>query len=167
MKALGVHSQDGAGVQEGVAAGASAAASQTPAPVPASRSAALRAADDGKRVTSLSGDVASPAAASSGRGTQDVPVKVPGAVMENYLIVSRIPPYPEDARANGVEGRVVMQATILKSGAVGRLHVTEGHTALRGPALVAVSKWRYRPYMVKGEPVEVVTTITVDFKIAR
>jgi protein TonB len=94
-------------------------------------------------------------------------VKVPGAVMENYLIVSRVPPYPEGARANGVEGRVVMQATILKSGAVGHLHVSEGDTALRGAALDAVSKWRYRPYLVKGEPAEVVTTVTVDFKIAQ
>jgi TonB family protein len=162
----GVRSQGGAGVlQEGAAAGASTAAYQTPAPVPASRSAALRAADDGKSVTSLSGDVAWPATALSRRGTQNVPVEVPGTAMENYLIGSRVPPYPEEARANGVEGRVVMQATILKSGAVGHLHVTQGDTALRGAALDAVSKWRYRPYMVKGEPAEVVTTISVDFKI--
>jgi protein TonB len=87
--------------------------------------------------------------------------------MENYLIGSRVPPYPEAARASGVEGRVVMRATILKSGAVGHLHVTEGHTALRGAALDAVLKWRYRPYMVNGEPAEVVTTISVDFKIAQ
>jgi TonB family protein len=103
----------------------------------------------------------------SGRGVQDIPVKVPGAAMENYLIVSRVPLYPEGARANGVEGRVVMQATILKSGAVGHLHVTEGDSALRGAALDAVSKWRYRPYLVKGEPAEVVTTVKVDFKIAQ
>jgi TonB family protein len=164
----GVRSQDGAGVlQEGAAAGASTAAYQTPTPEPESRSAALRAADDGKSVTSLSGDVARPAPALSRGGIQNVPVEVPGAVMENYLIGSRVPPYPEAARASGVEGRVVMRATILKSGAVGHLHVTEGHTALRGAALDAVLKWRYRPYMVNGEPAEVVTTISVDFKIAQ
>ena len=46
---------------------------------------------------------------------------------------------------------------------VGHLRVLEGNPVLRSAATEAVSKWRYRPYLVNGEPVEVVTTVSVDF----
>jgi TonB family protein len=83
--------------------------------------------------------------------------------METNLISSRVPAYPEAARGDHVEGRVVMQARISKSGMVGHLRVLEGNPMLRSAATEAVSKWRYRPYLVNGEPVEVVTTVSVDF----
>ncbi len=87
------------------------------------------------------------------------------AVMEDYLESSRVPMYPEAARTKGVEGRVVMQAVIGEDGTVGHLHVLEGDPTLRNAATEAVSKWRYRPYLVDGKPVEVTTTITVNFKL--
>lgn len=90
-------------------------------------------------------------------------VVVPAATMENNLISSRVPIFPEAAKANGIEGRVVMQAFINKDGSVGHLHVISGDPVLRRAATDAVSTWRYRPYLVNGEPVDVSTTVSVDF----
>jgi protein TonB len=90
-------------------------------------------------------------------------VQVPEAAMNAHLIASRVPVIPDDARENGVTGVVRMQATINRNGFVQRLHVLQGPTLLRPAALAAVSAWRYRPYLVNGQPVDVMTTITVDF----
>jgi protein TonB len=90
-------------------------------------------------------------------------VQVPENVMDAHLIASRVPVLPDAARDAGVTGVVRMQAIINRSGYVSRLHVLEGATELRRPALQAVSAWRFRPYLVNGEPVDVMTTITVDF----
>jgi TonB family protein len=95
----------------------------------------------------------------------EAPVAVAPAVMEENLVVSRVPAYPDVARADRIEGPVVMQAIISKSGTVGHLHVIQGDPLLRSAASEAVSKWRYRPYTVNGKPVEVATTVTVDFKL--
>jgi protein TonB len=90
-------------------------------------------------------------------------VQVPEGVMNAHLIASRVPVLPDDAHAKGLTGVVRIQATINRSGYVSRLHVLQGPTELRAAALTAVSAWRYRPYLVDGQPVDVVTTITVDF----
>jgi protein TonB len=87
-------------------------------------------------------------------------VQVPEGVMNAHLIASRVPVLPDDAHAKGV---VRIQATINRSGYVSRLHVLQGPTELRPAALTAVSAWRYRPYLVNGQPADVMTTITVDF----
>jgi TonB family protein len=90
-------------------------------------------------------------------------VQVDSSVMEANLIVSRVPAYPEAAKVSRVAGHVVMQAIISEDGSVKRVHVTEGDSRLRAAAVEAVYKWRYRPYLVDGQPTEVTTTITVDF----
>ena len=91
-------------------------------------------------------------------------VQVDSSVMEANLVSSRVPVYPEAAKSSRVSGHVVMQAIISKDGAVTGVHVTEGDSRLRAAAEEAVYKWRYRPYMIDGQPVEVTTTITVDFQ---
>ncbi|HEX3569650.1 MAG TPA: TonB family protein [Acidobacteriaceae bacterium] len=91
------------------------------------------------------------------------PVAVPEGTMNSRLITSRVPVLPDDVRAKGITGVVRMQAIINRNGFVSRLHVLQGPTELRHPALDAVSSWRYRPYMVNGQPADVTTTITVDF----
>lgn len=111
-------------------------------------------------------EVASSKIVSVGGGFE-APVRVAPSVMEENLVVSRVPAYPEVARVDRVEGPVVMQAIITKNGTVGHLHVIEGDKLLRSAASEAVSKWRYRPYTVDGKPVEVATTVTVDFKLNR
>ncbi|MDQ1452678.1 MAG: hypothetical protein QOK38_2544, partial [Acidobacteriaceae bacterium] len=94
-------------------------------------------------------------------------VRVNPSVMDENLIVQRVPAYPEVAKVSGVEGNVVMQALISKEGTVKRVHVMEGDSRLRSAAEEAVYKWRYRPYVLQGRPVEVATTVTVNFNLNR
>jgi len=94
-------------------------------------------------------------------------VKVNPSVMDENLIVQRVPADPESAKISGVEGDVVMQALISKEGTVKRVHVMEGDSRLRSAAEEAVYKWRYRPYVLRGRPVEVATTVTVNFNLDR
>jgi TonB family protein len=99
----------------------------------------------------------------SSRSADAVPV--PAAVMQSNLITSRVPAYPADAKAERVEGKVVLQAIISKEGTVDDLRVIDGNPMLRNAAIDAVSKWHYRPYIQNGRPVEVSTTIRVDFRL--
>jgi TonB family protein len=85
--------------------------------------------------------------------------------MEANLVASRVPAYPETAKEDRIEGPVVVQAIISKDGFVDRVHVIEGNPRLRSAATEAISKWRYKPYLLNGHPVEVATTITVDFSL--
>jgi TonB family protein len=94
-------------------------------------------------------------------------VRVSQAVMDAHLIASRVPVYPETAKIDGIEGPVVMQAIISTDGTVKRVHVLQGDSHLRSAAVEAVYKWRYRPYLLNGRPVDVATTITVDFDLDR
>jgi TonB family protein len=94
-------------------------------------------------------------------------IRVSPAVMESRLVDSRVPAYPDSAKLAGVEGSVIMQAIISRNGTVRRVHVIQGDSRLRGPAVDAVYKWRYRPYLLDGQPVDVATTISVDFDLDR
>jgi protein TonB len=71
--------------------------------------------------------------------------------------------YPPLARAARVEGPVVLAALISKDGTIENLRVVTGRPMLVGSAVEAVRKWRYRPYILNNEPVEVETQITVNF----
>jgi protein TonB len=86
-------------------------------------------------------------------------------VMEGMLIVRVLPAYPVAAREMRVAGRVELQATIARDGTIDNLHVLDGPPLLRAAAVEAVRQWRYRPYLLNGEPVEVETTINVDFRL--
>jgi len=66
-----------------------------------------------------------------------------------------------------VEGTVVLAATISKSGTIENLHATSGPALLQQAALDAVKTWRYRPYLLDGQPVEVETTVNVIFTLGR
>jgi TonB family protein len=92
------------------------------------------------------------------------PVEVATAVMQANLVRSREPAYPRAARVEHVDGPVVVKAIISRSGAVEDVRVIEGNPLLRGAASEAIYKWRFKPYLLNGKPVEVATTLTVDFK---
>jgi TonB family protein len=77
------------------------------------------------------------------------------------------PPYPKLASLTHMQGEVVMKAVISKQGTIEDIHVIKGHRLLRSAATNAVRTWRYRPFLVDGRPVEVATTVTVDFKLPR
>ncbi|MGD0758204.1 MAG: energy transducer TonB [Candidatus Sulfotelmatobacter sp.] len=82
------------------------------------------------------------------------------------LIYQVQPVYPPLARAARVEGPVVLAALISKDGTIENLRVVTGRPMLVSSAVEAVSKWRYRPYILNSEPVEVETQITVNFLLA-
>jgi TonB family protein len=92
-------------------------------------------------------------------------INVAPSVMEANLVASRVPAYPETAKEAHIEGPVVVQAIISKDGFVDHVHVIQGNPRLRSAATEAVQKWRYKPYLLNGKPVEVATTITVDFTL--
>ena len=93
-------------------------------------------------------------------------MRVSQGVSQGLLIHKVQPAYPPLARQARIQGTVVLQALIGKDGAIQNLHVVSGHPMLTGAALDAVKQWRYKPYFLNGEPVEVETTINVNFTLA-
>lgn len=92
--------------------------------------------------------------------------RVSGGVAQGLLIWDVKPIYPRIARAAGVHGEVILQAVIGKDGRIENLHAISGNPLLIQAALDAVQQWRYRPYLLNGEPVEVETQITVRFTMS-
>jgi protein TonB len=81
------------------------------------------------------------------------------------LVIKRVQPkYPPSALATHTEGAVQIEATISKEGFVIDPKVLSGDRMLAAAALTAVRQWRYKPYYLDGEPVEIQTQITVSFK---
>jgi len=93
-------------------------------------------------------------------------VRVSQGVSQGLLIHKVQPQYPPLARQARVQGTVVLQAVIGKDGTIQNLHVVSGHPMLTASALEAVKQFRYKPYFLNGEPVEVETTINVIFTLA-
>lgn len=82
------------------------------------------------------------------------------------LIERTFPVYPESARSAGLQGLVVLEADITPEGVPTDLKVISSPGDDLGKAAVdAVQKWRYKPTLLNGNPVEVVTTISVDFRL--
>jgi protein TonB len=94
-------------------------------------------------------------------------IHLPSKLVEGFLIYKNIPQYPAIAKAARKEGTVVLQATISKSGTIENLQVISGPAMLQQAALDAVKTWRYRPYLLNQQPVEVETTVNVIFKLER
>jgi protein TonB len=95
------------------------------------------------------------------------PMRVSTTVEEGLLIQKKVPVYPAIGVAAHVEGTVMLAATISKTGTIENLRVTSGPALLQQAALDAVKSWRYRPYLLDGEPVEVETTVNVTFTLGR
>ncbi len=93
-------------------------------------------------------------------------VRVSQGVSQGLLIHQVKPQYPPLARQARIQGAVVLQAVIAKDGTIQNLHLVSGHPMLAPAAIEAVKQWRYKPYFLNGEPVEVETQITVNFTLA-
>lgn len=91
------------------------------------------------------------------------PVRVSSGVAEGHLLTPIQPIYPAIAKAARIQGRVVIEAIISKEGFVEQAHVLSGQPMLARAALEAVSRARYQPYELNGEPVGVDTTVSIDF----
>jgi protein TonB len=84
-------------------------------------------------------------------------------MMEGNLIHRVQPEYPPLARQARIQGEVVLHAVISRDGTIENLQVVSGHPMLVQAAVSAVRQWRYRPYYLNGEPMEVETQVTVNF----
>ena len=87
-------------------------------------------------------------------------------MMEGNLIYRVQPQYPLLARQARVQGIVVLRAMISREGKIEHLQVLSGPALLVKSAMDAVLQWRYRPYCLNNEPVEVVTQVTVNFTLS-
>jgi periplasmic protein TonB len=93
------------------------------------------------------------------------PLKIGGNVKEPKLINSVAPVYPTSARSSAIQGDVVVDTTIDKTGKVVKMHVVSGPLMLRGSALDALKRWKYEPSSLDGEPVEVQMQVTIKFRL--
>jgi TonB family protein len=108
-------------------------------------------------------DVSAPAQAAS-ESHQPKKISVGPEVMTGNRISGDNPTYPQEARAKKIEGKVVLDVTIGEDGAIDKLNVLNSpDKLLSDSAIKAVRTWRYRPYLLNGEPVAVETTINVIF----
>jgi protein TonB len=100
------------------------------------------------------------------RPSTDV-VKISQGVSEG-LVLKRVPPrYPPQALQLHKEGAVQLQATVTKTGEISNIKVLSGDPMLARAAEDAVRQWKYKPYYLNGEPVDIQTQITVNFKLPR
>src|SRR5579875_1172635 len=93
------------------------------------------------------------------------PLRVSAGVAAGRLIVPIQPEYPVVARNAGVQGAVVIEAVISRSGTVEQARVVTGSPLLAGAALEAVRHARYQPYLLNGQPIAVETTIRIVFSL--
>ena len=93
-------------------------------------------------------------------------IRISQGVTKGMLIQKIEPTYPPIARSARIQGQVVLTAIISKTGNIQNLTLVSGHPMLVPAALDAVKQWRYRPFLLNGEPVEVETTVTLTFQLS-
>jgi protein TonB len=93
-------------------------------------------------------------------------VRVSQGVSNGLLIRKVQPAYPPLARQARIQGQVLLQAQISKDGSIENLQLISGHPMLAPAAIEAVKQWRYKPYMLNGEPVAVDTQVVVNFTLS-
>jgi TonB family protein len=111
--------------------------------------------------TSLASLVSGPANLPAPPGT----LKISQGVSQGLLIKKVQPVYPPNAKSMRLEGVVEMEALIDKEGKITNLKVVKGQAVLAHAAVDAVRQWRYKPYYLNGQPVEIETQITVLFRL--
>jgi protein TonB len=162
----------------------------TPSPAPAQSAAMLAQLNAGSKISinkptadkdaaptsslsgmdNMGGNSSAPGVFNSGKGGPKVTaaeapktLNVSGSVMAGRAISKTPPVYPRFARDARVDGTVVLHATISKAGTISNVSVISGPAMLRQAAMDAVKTWRYKPYLLNNEPVEVETTVNVIF----
>jgi protein TonB len=93
-------------------------------------------------------------------------IRVSQGVTQGMILRKVQPAYPPLARQARIQGPVVLQAEIGKDGSIQNLRLISGHPMLAPAAIEAIKQWKYKPYILNGEPVEVETTITFNFTLS-
>ncbi len=94
-------------------------------------------------------------------------VAVSPEAAEGSLVHRVEPDYPEEARRQQMQGPVVLDVRTDRDGAIAEVKVISGQRLLADAAIAAVKQWRFRPRRVKGEPVEMQTQVTLNFRLPR
>jgi TonB family protein len=110
-------------------------------------------------VPALSSPVLQDGAASSAPAGRRI---VPASAMASSCLTMVSPHFPPQAQAHGAQ-TVVLKVVVRHTGAVNPIHIVSGNSSLEPEAMDAVRLWRYRPYMADGQPIDVMTTVRVDF----
>jgi TonB family protein len=92
-------------------------------------------------------------------------LSVSQGVSRGLLVKKTQPVYPASAMQMHIEGTVELQATISKSGDIAGVKIISGDARLARAAVDAVKQWKYKPYLLNGEPIEIQTQITMNFKL--
>jgi TonB family protein len=137
----------------------------------------------GHGAKSVAAEVAAPSLAGMAPGTTPPPSFVPTTnnafkpvlqtlnisqgVSQGLLLKKVSPSYPPNALRMRIEGTVELLATVSKDGNISRVKVVSGDSQLTKAASDAVKQWKYKPYLLNGEPVEIQTQITVNFKLPK
>ena len=98
---------------------------------------------------------------------QDRPVRVGGNVAAANRVSWINPVYPAEAKQNRIQGVVTLEITIDKEGHVSQVTVTDGPAELTQAASDAVAQWVYKPTLLNGQPVTVLTTVNVNFTLSQ
>jgi TonB family protein len=106
-----------------------------------------------------------PASESSNATKTPKQLSVPSEVMSKNLLNKVVPKYPPAAKKAKIQGTVVLSAVIGKDGNIENLRVLSGPSELQQSALDAVRQWIYTPYLLNGDPIEVVTTVHVVYTL--
>jgi periplasmic protein TonB len=93
------------------------------------------------------------------------PVRVGGNVKQPKILHIEEPRYPPAAKKAGVEGVVVVEATVTADGTVEKVKVISGPPLLTAAATEAVSHWKYEPTYLNGQPVPVILTARITFSL--
>jgi TonB family protein len=93
--------------------------------------------------------------------------RIGGDIAQANLISQVQPVYPAAARASRIQGVVLLQATISKEGTVRDLRAISGHPLLTDAAIEAVKQWQYKPVLLNGQPIDFITTVTVNFTFSQ
>jgi len=93
------------------------------------------------------------------------PLHISSGVLAGNLLAPIRPEYPQIAKITHTEGTVVVDAIISRTGDIESARVVSGPTMLQNAALAAVRQARYRPFLLNGQPTEVQTTITINFRM--
>jgi len=118
-------------------------------------------------VIALRFDVVAAASDKATAKNQAIPTSIPAEKMVERLLTKVNPKYPADAKKARIQGTVVLDAVIGKTGQVENLKVVSGPSELQQSALDAVRQWTYKPYLWNGNPIEVETTIKVIYTLAK
>ena len=98
-------------------------------------------------------------------GGSGEPFRIGGGIRAPAKVVDVAPVYPPEAREARVQGVVILEVTLSRTGEVSEVEVVRSTPLLDEAAVAAVRQWRYEPTLVDGEPVSVLMTVTMNFAL--